>query len=111
MTTGSLKGASMVTIVQDIIPDDNQEDVQFVDLLDTIQKLGKHPNFRKKSLSERKKPVSELWRQSSGVFSEQLLEFEFHSRNTKLHSRNGIPRLEQYENQNSPSNSRSDSRN
>ena len=34
----------------------------------------------------------------SGVFSDQLSEFEYHSRNTKFHSRNGIPRLEQYEN-------------
>ena len=33
--SGSLKIASMVTIAQDIIPDDNQEDVRFVDLLDT----------------------------------------------------------------------------
>ena len=36
---------------------------------------------------------------------------ETDSRNTKFHSRNGIPRLEQYKSQNSRSNSRSDSRN
>ena len=36
---------------------------------------------------------------------------KFRSRNTKFHAPNGIPRLEQYENQNSRSNSRSDSRN
>ena len=33
------------------------------------------------------------------------------SRNSKFHSRNGIPRIEQYENHDSRSNSRSDSRN
>ena len=36
MTTGSRKVANMAIIVQNIIPDDNQEDVQYVALLDTI---------------------------------------------------------------------------
>ena len=36
---------------------------------------------------------------------------KFRSRSTKFHSRNGIPRLQQYENHNSRSNSQSDSRN
>ena len=49
--------------------------------------------------------------ESSGVFSEQLSDFNFHPRNTKFQSRNDILRLEQYENHNSRSNSRSDSRN
>ena len=35
-TIGSQMVASMVIIVQNIIPDDNQEDARFVDLLDTI---------------------------------------------------------------------------
>ena len=34
MVTESLTVASMVTIVQSIIPDDNQDDVEFVDQLD-----------------------------------------------------------------------------
>ena len=34
MTTGSLMDASMVTIVQSIIPDDNQDGVQYVVQLD-----------------------------------------------------------------------------
>ena len=34
--------------------------------------------------------------QPSGVFKEQLLTAKFHSRNTKFHSRDGIPQLEQY---------------
>ena len=34
MTTGSLMAANAVTIVQEIISDDNQDNVQFVDQLD-----------------------------------------------------------------------------
>ena len=45
------------------------------------------------------------------ISGKTLSEWKGHSRNTKFHSRNGIPRLEQYENHNSRSNSRSDSRN
>ena len=39
-----------------------------------IQKPGNHPNFRKNALGV-KRPFSELW-ERSGVFSEQLSEFE-----------------------------------
>ena len=38
------------------------------------QKPGDHPNFRKNALGV-KRPFSELW-ERSGVFSEQLSEFE-----------------------------------
>ena len=50
------------------------------------QKPGNHPNFRKNALGA-KRPFSELW-ESSGVFSEQLSEFEI------LFSEYEIPFLE-----------------
>ena len=77
--------------------------------LNTFQKPGDHPNFKKNALGV-KRPFSEL-SESSGVFSEQLPEFKI------PFSEYEIPFLEwhlttcQYENHNSRSNSRSDSRN
>ena len=47
--------------------------VLLLKLLLVLKKPGDHPNFRKNALGV-KRPFSEL-RESSGVFSEQLLEF------------------------------------
>ena len=59
---------------------------------------GDHPNLKKKALRV-KRTFSELWA-SSGVFSEQLSEFRRKSpRTEKSHSRNGVSRFEQCENQ------------
>ena len=67
------------------------------------QKPGDHPNFRKNALGARRVPGHS---QSNSRNSEADV-----SQNAKFHSRNGISRLEQYENHNSPSNSQRDSRN
>ena len=73
------------------------------------QKAGDDPNFRKKTLGV-KRPFSELWRVPGHSWSNSRSS-ENNSRNEKSHSRNGVSRLEQCENHNSRSNSRSDSRN
>ena len=73
---------------------------------DNTQKSGDHLNFRKNGLGV-KRPFSEL-SESSGVFSEQLSELEIPFSEYEIPL---ISRLEQYENDKSRSNSRSDSRN
>ena len=56
-------------------------------------------------------PVLGALGEFQGILGAALGLQKFLSRNTKFHSRNGIPRLEQHQNHNSRSNSRSDSRN
>ena len=67
----------------------------------SLQKPGDHPNFRKNALHSRS------LQESSGVFYSWSSSWnaETDSRNTKIHSRNGISRLEQHESHNSRSNS------
>ena len=74
-----------------------------------LRNLGTTP-ISGKTLSERKGHSQSSGR-VPGYFRSSSRNSKFHSRNTKFHSWNGISRLEQYENQNSRSNSRSDSRN
>ena len=74
-----------------------------------IRSLGTTP-ISGKTLSERKGHSRSSGR-VPGCSRSSSRTSKFHSRNTKFHSQNGIPRLEQYENQISRSNSRSDSRN
>ena len=78
------------------------------DLTKMLKRLGTTPIS---GICSRSKKATLGASDSSGVFSEQLSEFEIHSRKTKLHSRNGVSRLEHIEDHNSRSNSRSDSRN
>ena len=74
-----------------------------------FRSLGATPISRK-TLSERK-GHSRSSRRVPGYSRSSSQSSKFHSQKTKFHSRNGIPRLEQCENHNSKSNSRSDSRN
>ena len=67
--------------------------------------LGTTP-IRKDALGMR--PFSELWERSA--FSEQLSEFEIPFSECEIPFSEWHPTIEQYENQNSRSNSRSDSR-
>ena len=69
------------------------------------QRPGDHPNFRKKR-SRSEKGHSRSSRRVPGFSRSSSRNSKFHSQNTKFHSRHGIPRLEQYENRNSRSNSR-----
>ena len=75
----------------------------------TLQRPGDHPNFRKNALG-----ILGALGEFQGILGATLGIQKLilgNSGNAKFHSRNGISRLEQYENHNSRSNSRSHSQN
>ena len=71
-----------------------------------FRSLGTTP-ISGRTLSEWKGHSWSSWRVPGNTRSSSR-NWKFHSWNTKCHSRNGIPRLEQHEHHNSRSNSRSD---